>query len=1102
MTNLVETELIAQRWLEHDFKKQRPHLDFRIGSPLFRMRCADQELVRLQEILSKGEAALHSARKHSSALFCLFAAETLRREYDGGAWSWEIVSSRLGKRFEQATIAAVTQAGLAYWNRPLRTDGRGRQFLRTLIVEGGLPRHLIESGNAGLVQFLRALLRDVEAYDLSSTEKVEAFAQQQEHLLPSSWRNGDTFALSAELVLALARLRKRLTSDLSAAEAIRQLDANEPNWRDSLPVDLGDAAAMRLVTSLVGASRGPRPQQKLEALCQRVLVRDGGKLAARMMLVGSGLIHGSLLMAPIFADEDVQRVRVHLVDERGIGRPRSAAMLERNSTELWKWVPIQTEALPFAFDRIVRAQLVVDGNEAGQIELPGGEALPSTGPWIFEDDDDQADSGPAHVLRYIGSGSRDTRRARIFLAVDPMEGTVRALEGTTAIVGRLDDLARSLFEVDNAAIWQAPGESYGIRLRAKRSQGRSETFGLTLAPPPWQVNFPRTSLGSPVGRVVTAHRDPPQTLWRPVGDAGQWRRLDVRQDWPIGELELALAKGEIVWDRTRILVLPKDARFKTRWIGDRQTEVDVTGFGNCVATVDTEISKISVGSSSIPDGTRLVLTWGGPPLSHIAIRTRLLSASRPVDVRHRIRIPFPKGFFTGAQGQLIPNNQQMRFTELGQLWAHAAGLEGQPSELMARMDVVRSGPCAGRRLASVTGFTNEMALSRSQRTLERLYATSATLDADIRLQVLTNGIEGGFLKVSAFERDVMIDAEQKTCELRNDHSKTDIGDGAQLGAWSIGRPEEPPLELRPTEVNKWSLPSEGGAGPWLILGRGDYVGRVRPRAVADAVSRSGEAPLIEAIRIADSLLRRAELCKRLNAIAAAPWAEESVEDWSYLDRLLEHAELRLPLIALDVFLEIARSPSILSAWLVRSGGKLRRSVADMEDGLPFLWSLVPISAWREATTAAFRHFEGLLGSDLARTVMAQTLQEVSDYCPQAKSGCWVAREALALNHPDNEPTLANLRLPAWQTVLRSQIGDTLSLPAWEAKVVGERDWLNLEADVVSSSPVVAASIAIDNQEPSALVVSALRFCRDRGPDIFDSRFRCAVQLQLSQSPSP
>jgi hypothetical protein len=268
-------------------------------------------------------------------------------------------------------------------------------------------------------------------------------------------------------------------------------------------------------------------------------------------------------------------------------------------------------------------------------------------------------------------------------------------------------------------------------------------------------------------------------------------------------------------------------------------------------------------------------------------------------------------------------------------------------------------------------------------------------------------------------------------------------------------------------------------------------------------SRSGEPPLIEAIRIADSTLRRAELRKRLEAIAAAPWAQENIEDWSFLDRLLENAELRLPLLALDVFLEIARSPSILSAWLLRSGGKLRRRVADMEDGLPFLWSLIPISVWRDAASAAFRHFEGLLGSaDLARTIMAETLQEASDYCSQAKSGCWVAREALKLNHPEGEPTLANLRLPAWQAVLRSQIGDTLSLPAWEAKVVGERDWLNFEADVLDSSPVVAAAIALSGQDPSPLMVPALRFCRDRGPDNFDSRFRCAVQLHLSQSSSP
>ncbi len=1102
MTNWTEAELIAQRWLEHDFKRQRPHVDFRIGSPLFRLRCTDQELSRLREILSKGDAALHSARKHSSALFCLFSAETLRREYDGGAWSWEVVNRRLGKRFDHATVAAITQAGLAYWNRPLRTDGRGRQFLRTLIVEGGLPRHLIESSNAGLVQFLRTLLRDVEAYDLSSTDKVEAFAQQREYLLPSAWRNGDTFALSAELVLGLAQLRKRLSSDLSTVEAIRQLDAIEPNWRDSLPVDVGDAAAMRLVTAVVGASREPRPQRKLEALCGRMLVKDGDRLEARMCLAGPGLIAGILLNAPIFADDDVQRVRVHLLDENGIGRPRAAAVLER-SGDFWKWVPIQEQPVAFAFDRTVRAQLVVDGNEGGQVELPGGESLPSSGPWIFEDDEDHADSGPAQSLQYVGSGSRDTRRARVFLAVDPSEGAVKALDGTATIVARLEGTARSLFEVDSAAIWQAFQERYGVRVRAKRAQARSETFGLRLTPPPWRVEYARTSLGAPVGRVVTTHRDPPQTLWRSVGDSGPWRRLDVRQDWPTGELELALAKDEIVWDRTRILVLPDSARIKAKWVGDRQTEIDVVGFGDCAVSVEMTNTKIAVSLSPIAAGQRMVVTWDGSPLSYITLRTRLLSAARPVDVRHRVRVPFSKGFFTDAQGQLVPNNHRLRFTELAHLWAQSAGLEGRRSELMARLDVVRSGPCAGRRLASVTGFDNEMALSRSQRTLERLYATSATLDADIRIQVLTNGIEGGQLRVSTFDRDVTIDPERQTCALRLDHVKLHDDIGTKLAAWSIGRPDEPPLELRETGSGKWAIPSEPGAGPWLILGHGDHAGRIRPRVVADEASTNGEAPLVTAIRIGDQTLRKVALRNKLDDIASAPWALDHSDDWSFLDRLLENAELRVPLLALDVFLEIARSPSILAVWLLRSGGRVRRRVVDMEDGLPFLWSLIPMSVWRATATAASRHFEKLVGSnDLARTIMTETLQEVSSYCPQANSGCWVAREALGLSHPEGEPTLPNLQTPAWQAILRAQIGETLPLPTWQAKVMAERDWLNLEADVVSSSPVIAATLALNGQEPSPLMVPALRFCRDRGPDNFDSRFRCAVQLQLSQTTSP
>lgn len=225
----IAHEMIARRWLDHDLPAARKESKHIVGDPLFRVRCSDQELERLRHILAGSGASLFETRRSLSALFCLFAVEVLRRDYRGGAWSWDIVTSKLGRTLDNQTLTGLTEAGLKEWRRSLRSDGRGRQFLRTLILEGGFPRYFVERGSARLFYFLKALLLDVERYEVGDAEKAEVFARQREYLLPHAWRNADTFALAAELVIALVPLRKRVAHIGDTAEAIKQLDIIAPD---------------------------------------------------------------------------------------------------------------------------------------------------------------------------------------------------------------------------------------------------------------------------------------------------------------------------------------------------------------------------------------------------------------------------------------------------------------------------------------------------------------------------------------------------------------------------------------------------------------------------------------------------------------------------------------------------------------------------------------------------------------------------------------------------------------------------------------------------------------------------------------------------------
>lgn len=100
-------EMIARRRLDHNLPATREDSKLIAGDPLFRIRCSDHELERLRHILTASGASLFEARKSLSALFCLFAVETLRRDYRGGAWSWDIVPGKLGRSLDNQTLARL-----------------------------------------------------------------------------------------------------------------------------------------------------------------------------------------------------------------------------------------------------------------------------------------------------------------------------------------------------------------------------------------------------------------------------------------------------------------------------------------------------------------------------------------------------------------------------------------------------------------------------------------------------------------------------------------------------------------------------------------------------------------------------------------------------------------------------------------------------------------------------------------------------------------------------------------------------------------------------------------------------------------------------------
>ncbi len=218
-------ELLATAWLKNDFAKGRVQNDFPDGRPLWNWRCTEQERQRMKKLLMPYLPPPDPPDRHQAAMFCLFAAETLRRNWRGGPRSWLLVTDALGVPLTQADCRSLTAAGLRYWRRELRTGDIITQYLHSLVLEGGIPDALLTGDVEAFGRFLRAALADIEDYRAEDRDAALRQIAAHRTKLPGTWQDDENLELAAELLLGVARVRQR-TRHLQPEALLAWLEAN------------------------------------------------------------------------------------------------------------------------------------------------------------------------------------------------------------------------------------------------------------------------------------------------------------------------------------------------------------------------------------------------------------------------------------------------------------------------------------------------------------------------------------------------------------------------------------------------------------------------------------------------------------------------------------------------------------------------------------------------------------------------------------------------------------------------------------------------------------------------------------------------------------
>lgn len=1090
------------------------------GRPLYAYRTTDRAFDGLRGRISAGLTSQQYGGEFPTA-FCLFAAETFRREHAGGAWKWETIFQAHGLPTPpQPQIGTWIEQGLARWQRRLLTGGGGqRLFLVTIACEGGLPLRLLQQQDAQLTQFFRGLL---EAYFRAAQGGPEVALQQARLLvtrLPISLRHEHVLHLAAQLIARVGELH-RLVGD--APDPIARLDQLSPDWRRTLPLRLEDQVALCLLTGLLRRS-AELSQQALGQPRWRGLLRplgDGWRLERRLEFpdAPSAAQLGAWTGGPL---RDAPRLRLLLAGDEGT---QAIAWLTRtgeagpNTRYRREWLHRGGAVLADGAVLGAGRLLLSDDQQEwplATIDEDGWGPLP----WVFVA---QADGG---AWQWLGEGSVRTRQEQALVLLPPdLEPGAASDGGCWEARGALRQPERTIYALTGTlTVTGAGAESWRISCRAEEDSGGSFVLsGADLSLPGqsrrlWR-GLPRFQAVDELGGRTDAMG---QVQWRGVGATGPWR---PPADPGHGLLWLRLLDPQgRECCRRQVAVAPRPLRIESViGNGEQAGALGLVGLAGAVVAargggdlsvnrhLDTAEIRCPVLPGPAPAPLSVTLTWSGaPPLELI--------------------LPYPqRGACFDLAGQTVAMDDNIPLDRLGGLRLIVQDPAGAGYWL--RIELVGAAlPPVQERLPGLQQGRLDCPLYRWQERITSLLASSGALEDRVRLSVETGtGQRLARVHVSRFDALLEPDRERQAARLPETVQ-------ARLGVGRVGRlsvamlplwqPEAEPVVLTPAadDPDAWPIPEGLPPGPWWIVARDGDWARFRPLLwsipARDEMTEPPCSRLAEAIRVYDPARRIALIEGALAELATAPQAP----DWALLSGFIALAR-DLPATALDPLCGLTRQPVTLAQTLLRADDAGFGAVWSLSGQLPFLWMLLPVRDWRSAATRHFRWLTESLagvesGADIAFDQFDGFRKRLEVRRPWGRAlGDWLQEQVFperplptgsVLRLARTNPALLEAQIkPAEQALMGRHDANARwpDGPEVIAAMAGSSPWmqgyryLNLAGFYrpVRVAPFVAAHLALTGLTPSNRLVYESRLLRAFDQDWFDEVHAIALTIGLAQ----
>ncbi len=1061
-------------------------------------------------------------------IFCLYAAETFRREHTEGPWAWETIFKPLGMDTPpHQQITEWVEKGLNWWGRPLLRGASGsRLFLMTIACEGGLPLRLLQRENAHLTQFFRTVLEGYYRSGQGGEQRAEIIARQQAHRLPRSLRQEPVFYLAAKLIVTIGELQARVSE---AADPIAMLDQQGSNWRRELPLQLDDQVAETLLTGLVRRS-GELAREAAAQPRWRGRLREAGN--------GGWIVEKRLELPERPAAQQI----VEWIGASGAYRPRWRLLLHTPAgMEAAAWLTLAEGTGPSARYRrewLRRGGLVLagaaveqlhrlslhDGQQDHPLSVRGSEPWGAS-PWVF------VGRGATGEREWLTEGSAWTRAESAWVAVAP-ELAPQVVNGACECVGIVAELGRTVYQISGEVIFlTAQQDRYRIICHAESESEESFFVSGDLVPQslqqrPLYRGLPRIQALDREGR-----RQPSvgRIQWRPVGDSSPWREIHEAARGRIWVRLIDASGAERC--RRQIDVAPRDFCIETEIGTENQAGiVRLSGLAGARVQIGPD-SPTGVSMDASTEQGRLVCpsTPGALP-SPLSLLLHW-SGLEPIT----LDLPYPqRGAFFQQAGRPLPNDDWIPLDRLGGLHLVVQDpMGGQRFWLEGKLIAHENGP--GPRfhqhfhdlLPPLDQGRLEMALLPWQDRIASLLASSHDLEAQVRLEIETTQNQRlALIRLTRF--DALFEPDKAVGQVRIPKPVL-----ARLGpAWEtrvrleiirLWAPAELPVALHasPSQTACWDIPADLEPGPWWIVGRdGDWI-RFRPLlwvvATDDPTADSADLSLAGAIRESDRDQRE----QRLNALLAELGQNPDHPDWLLLFDYVRLAR-EFPPSSLDVLRWLPAYPHTLALALFKADDETFESVWSLSRQMPFLWVLLAINDWREAATAYFGGLQVTLAEVGTDSKFVFELFQSFRERASARRSYWrpLCDWLQELLFP--EQLLKNSELSmarCYPSCLEQQIalmeqelqGRHVSGEKWPESfemmtrrqdIAPEYRYAHLDPfyQPVRCAPFIAAHLSLNGITPNERLIYELRLLRAFDREWFDNVHAIALTLGLAQRP--